>query len=166
MPAQQSVRKTISSYGRLGILLAIVGTILAVDTMADLAVLYKLWPLLCTMLGIGFIGIYVQRSRREAAYISVGTLIIGFSGLALWCNFTSWSVLASFWPAFIILLGIAMIFGFVFGARRPVLLLTGLLFLSLGTFFFMVFSFSHRLWWLIFILAGCSILVFDKVRRS
>ncbi|MBN1577807.1 MAG: hypothetical protein JW913_14700 [Chitinispirillaceae bacterium] len=166
MTAIKSGRKTISSYGRLGILLAGIGTVLAIDTMADLSVLYKLWPLLCTILGIGFIGIYLQRSRRESAYIGVGSFIIGFSGLALYCNFTSWSVLASFWPAFIILLGIAMIFGFIFGNRRPAILLTGLLFISLGTVFFMVFSLSHKLWWSIFILAGCSMLVFDKVRRS
>ena len=166
MSAPKSGRKILSSYGRLGIMLAIIGAVLAIDTMADLSVLYKLWPVLCTFLGIGFIGIYIQRSRREATYIGVGSYIIGFSVLALYCNFTSWSILASFWPAFIVLLGMAMIFGFIFGNRLPVMLLIGLLFISTGIVFFMVFSLNHRLWWTIFIFTGCSFLIFDRVRRS
>ncbi|MBN1307125.1 MAG: hypothetical protein JXA18_04355 [Chitinispirillaceae bacterium] len=166
MAIQKSGGKKLSSYGRLGVLLAAIGTVLAIDTMADLSFLYKLWPLLCAILGIGFIGIYLQRSRRESAYIGVGSFIIGFSGLALYCNFTSWGILASLWPAFILLLGIAMISGFIFGNRRPAILLTGLLFISLGAVFFMVFSFNRHLWWSIFILAGFSFLIFDRVRRS
>jgi hypothetical protein len=166
MTANKPRKKTISSYGRFGIMLAGIGAILAIDTMADLSVLYKLWPVLCTILGIGFIGIYLQRSRREASYMGIGLFIIGFSGLAIYCNFTSWSVLATCWPAFIVLMGIAMISGFIFGNRRPPILLTGLLFISLGVVFFMVFSLNHRLWWSIFIFAGCSFLIFDRVRRT
>ena len=166
MPTPKSGRKLLSSYGRLGIMLAIIGAVLAIDTMADLSVFYKLWPVLCTFLGIGFVGIYLQRSRREAMYIGVGSFIIGFSALALYCNFTSWSILASFWPAFIALLGIAMIFGFIFGNRLPAMLLIGLLFISMGIVFFMVFSLNHKLWWTIFLFTGCSFLIFDRVRRS
>ena len=84
MSATQSGRKMFSSYGRLGVLLAVIGAILAIDTMANLSVLYKLWPALCTVLGIGFIGIYLQRSRHEAMYIGVGSFFIGFSALAFY----------------------------------------------------------------------------------
>ena len=163
---QDTAQRPLSSYGRLGILLAVIGVILAVDTMASLTILYKLWPLLCTVLGIGFIGIYSQRSRREASYIGLGSFTIGFSGVALYCNFTSWSVLSTHWPVFIALLGVAMLFGFFFGNRRPTMLLTALLFLSMAIVFYLVFSLSSRLWWSIFILAGISFFLFDKVRRS
>ena len=156
----------LSSYGRFGIVLSAIGAILAIDTMADLTVLYKLWPLLCTVLGIGFTGIFLQRSRREAMYIGLGTFFIGFSALALYCNFTSWAALASLWPAFLLLLGISMTFGFLFGSRNPALLLNGLLFISLSIVFYLVFSLSSRLWWSVFILAGGSFVVFDRVRRS
>lgn len=156
----------LSSYGRFGILLAIIGGILAVDTMADLTVLYKLWPLLCTILGIGFTGIYLQRSRRESMYIGLGIFFIGFSVLALYCNFTSWTTLAKLWPVFPLLLGVSMVFGFLFGSRHAVLLLNGLLFISLSIVFFLVFSLSYRLWWSVFILSGASFFIFDKARRS
>ena len=166
MTDQKTKKRSLSSYGRLGILLAAIGTILAVDTMADLSVLYKLWPLLCMILGIGFIGIYLQRARKEAAYIGVGSFTIGFSLLALYCNFTSWTSLGSLWPVFIALSGIATVAGYIFGSRKPVMLLSGLLFISLAIVFFLVFNLSNRLWWSVFILAGGSLFISDSVRRS
>ena len=166
MSESKPMKRSLSSYGRLGVLLAAIGVILAVDTMMSLTILYKLWPLLSTVLGIGFIGIYMQRSRREASYIGLGVLFIGFSGLALYCNFTTWSMLSVHWPLFIALLGITMITGFIFGNRSPVMLLSALLFLSLATVFYLVFTLSHRLWWSIFLLTGGSLYIFDKVRRS
>ena len=155
-----------SSYGRLGILLAAIGAVLAVDATAHLSVLYKLWPLLCTVLGTGFFGIYLQRARRESSYVVVGTYIVGFSILALYCNFTSWNNLAALWPAFIALLGVAMIAGFIAGGRQPAMLLSGLLFFSMAVVFFLVFSLSHHLWWSVFILVGSSFVIYDRVRRS
>jgi len=158
-------KKAISSYGRLGIMFIGMGAILAIDSITERTVMYKLWPLLCTISGIGFIGIYQQRSRREASYIGVGSFLIELSALFMYCNFTSWSILGTLWPLFIGMIGVAMIAGFVFGNRSPILLLSSLLFLSLATVFFLVFSFNHRLWWSIFILAGCSFFIFDKARR-
>lgn len=166
MTLQKNNRRTFSSYGRLGILLIGIGALLAIDSFTKQSVMYKLWPLLCTISGIGFIGIYQQRSRREASYMGIGTFLIGFSLLALFCNFTTWSVLSSLWPLFIGMFGLSMIIGFLFSNRSPVLLLSGLLFISLATAFFLVFSLNHQLWWSIFILAGCSFFIFDTARRS
>ena len=165
MTAQKQVKRALSSYGRLGILLTGIGVILAVDATAHLSVLYKLWPLLCTILGIGFFGIYQQRARRESSYIIVGTYIAGFSILGLYCNFTTWSNLADLWPAFIALLGIAMVTGYLFGNRQPGLLLSGLLFFSIAVVFYLVFSFNHQLWWSVFILVGASFVISDRARR-
>jgi hypothetical protein len=155
-----------SSYGRLGILLALIGIIMAVDTLADLSFFYRLWPLAITVLGIGFIGIYVRRSRRESVYIGMGVYLVGFSGLALYCSLTTWTALTVLWPIFITLMGLSFVFGYLFGTRGPGLLLAGLLFISLSALFFSLFSFNRRLWWSIFILAGTSFLVFDRARRS
>jgi hypothetical protein len=155
-----------SSYGRLGILLSVIGVFLAIDSFTDAVVLYKLWPLLLTLLGTGFFGIYIQRARREGSYISVGTFIVGLSALALYCNFTSWNTLSSLWPVFIALLGVSMVTCYLFGNRRPAILLTGLLFISLAIAFYLIFSFNNSLWWTIFILAGCSFVVFDRARQS
>jgi hypothetical protein len=67
---------------------------------------------------------------------------------------------------FIALMGLSFLFGFFFGSRRPILLLAGLLFISLGILFYSLFGLDRRLWWTVFILAGASFLVFDRVRRS
>ncbi len=160
------IKRHWSSYGRLGFLLSVVGVLLAIDMLADLAFLYKLWPLLITMLGIGFIGIHVKRSRKEVVYVGVGVYLIGFSALALFCNLTSWATLSSLWPLFIGLMGMSLLFGYFIANHRSALLLIGLLFISLSLVFFFVFSLNYRLWWTVFILSGVSFLVFDWVRRS
>jgi hypothetical protein len=155
-----------SSYSRFGVLLAVIGVALAIDTILNLSVLYKLWPLLLTMLGAGFVGIYVRRARHESIYIGIGVYLIGFSILALYCSFTSWAALASLWPVFIGLLGLSFCFGHFFGRPRPSILLAGLLLISLAAVFFFIFTLSHRLWWTVFVLAGISFLIFDRVRQS
>ena len=165
MPTEQNAIK-LSSYGRLGILLAIIGILLAIDALTDLSFIYRLWPLLSAVLGIGFIGIYIRRARREALYIGIGVYALGFSGLALYCSLTSWASLATLWPAFIFLMGVSFLFAFFFGSRRPLMLLTGLIFISLSILFYSLFGLNQRFWWLVFIFAGVSFLIFDKVRRS
>lgn len=165
MTYQQHNSHRIGSYGKLGLLLALIGIILAVDTMMDLAFLYKLWPILTIILGIGFIRIYIQRSRQETPYMGIGIYLIAFSGLTLFCNLTSWTALVNLWPLFITFMGISFVFGYLFGSKRPILLLTGLLFFSLSLMFFFVFSFDNQFWWTIFIFAGISFFIFDKVRN-
>ena len=164
MAEQNKVK--LSSFGRLGLLLAFIGVLLAIDTMADISFIYKLWPLAAAALGIGFIGIYIRRARRESIYIGIGVYIVGFSALALYCSLTTWAALATLWPVFIALTGISFVSGYFFGSRRPALLLAGFLFISLAILFYSLFSLNHHLWWSIFILAGVSFLIFDKARRS
>jgi hypothetical protein len=166
MTTQKPVKKSLSSYGRLGALLAIIGGILAIDSITGRPFTWRLWPLLVTVLGIGFIGIYSQRSRRESGYVGLGSFFIGFSMLALYCNFTSWGDLSHLWPVFIALTGVSMVLGFLLGSRRSAVLLTGLLFISLSIVFYLVFNLDHHFWWLSFILTGGSFLIFDRVRRS
>jgi len=160
-----SFAKQLSSYGRLGLLLTFIGTVLAFDSLVNIE-MHKFWPLLIFVLGVGFIGIYIRRSRREAMYIGIGTYLIGFSGLALYCNFTSWISLATFWPLFIGILGLSFTFGYFFGNRSPFLILSGLLALSLTIVFFFVFGLGQQLWWTVFVFSGISFLVFDKVRHA
>jgi hypothetical protein len=155
-----------SSYSRLGFLLVFIGTILAIDMMTDLTFIYKLWPLLIAALGIGFVGIYIRRSRRESIYIGVGVYAIGFSVLALYCSLTTWTALGILWPVFIGLLGLSFVFSYFLGSCRPVLLLLGLLFISLSILFYFVFGINKKLWWSIFIFAGISFIIFDRMRRS
>ncbi len=156
----------LGSYGRLGLLLTAVGVILAVDTLTSLSFLYKLWPLLVALLGGGFIGICLRRGRREAIYVGLGTFLLGFSALALYCSLTSWAVLATLWPLFVGLLGISFLAGYVFGGRSAVLLLAGLVLVSFAAAFVLVFAVDPGLWWTVFLLAGISFVIFDRARRD
>lgn len=154
-----------TSVGRLGVLLTVVGVLLAVDSMADLAVIYKFWPLLIGLLGGGFLGIYVRRARREASYAAVGVFLLGVSAIILYCSFTSWSELLVLWPFFITALGVALCFGYPLGGRTPVLLLAGLLLVSLSAVLFFVLIVNPRLWWIVLVLVGASFLIYDRVRH-
>ena len=159
-----TIKQRLSSHGRFGIILVIIGLLLAVDSILKLSLIYKLWPVLITVVGVGFIGIFRQRARKEPLYLSVGIYFIGFSILALYCNFSSWTTLSTLWPLFIAILGIALIGSFIFCRRQRIQLLLGLLLLSLCTVFFFVFTLDSRLWWTGFILGGISILVSELAK--
>ena len=107
-----------------------------------------------------------RNARHLAAPGRVGSYIVGFSALALYCSLTTWAVLAMLWPVFIALTGISLVSGYVFGNRQPIVLLAGVLFLSLAVLFYSLFSLKQHLWWSIFILAGIGFLIFDGARRS
>ena len=154
----------LSSYGRFGIILVLIGLLLAIDSILKLSLIHKLWPVLITIIGIGFIGIFKQRARKEPLYISIGIYSLGFSFLALYCNVTSWSVLTTLWPLFIAILGIALIGNFIFCGQRRMQLLLGLLLISLSLVFFFVFTLDSRLWWTGLILGGISILASELAK--
>ena len=159
-----SINRRLNSHTRFGIILVIIGLLLAVDSILKLSLIYRLWPVLITIVGAGFIGIFKQRARKEPLYLSIGIYFIGFSILALYCNFTSWSILSTLWPLFIAILGIALIGSFVFCRRRRIQLLLGLLLISLCIVFFFVFTLDSRLWWTGFILGGISILASELAK--
>jgi len=149
----------LSGYTRFGALLVIIGLLLAIDSFFKLSLVYKLWPVLITIIGVGFIGIFRLRYRKEALYIGIGIYLIGFSVLALYCNFTTWTALSDLWPVFIAILGLSLIGAFMFGLRQRMHLLLGLLLVSLSAVFFFVFAIDTGLWWTAFIFTGISILI-------
>jgi hypothetical protein len=160
MPKNESL----TSYGRFAILLFIVGGLFGIDSFFHLSVAGKLWPLIITMLGIGFIGIFRKRDRKEALYLTVGIYLICFSGLALWCDFTHWGSLKTLWPLFVAFLGIAVTCAYVFCQKKHTWLLIGLLLISTSVVFFFVFSISSDLWWTMFLLAGMSVWISERDR--
>ncbi len=152
----------ISSYSRFAVLLFTIGGLFAVDSLFHLSFIYKLWPLIITMLGIGFIGIFKTRDRKESLYLSVGIYLVCFSFLALFCDFTNWAILKSFWPIFIAFLGISITFSYALCQKKTAWLLAGLLLLSTSAVFFLVFSVSKELWWSVFLLAGMSVWIAER----
>ena len=162
----KTIHHRIGSYGRLGIMLIVIGLVLSIDTLANISVAHKLWPLLVVMLGGGFIGIHIRRGRGESAYVGVGTCLIGLGLLLQYCSFTTWTAMADLWPLFIALLGLSFCVAYFAGERRPYVLLAGLVFMLLSATFLLVFSQLRHLWWLIFFLAGPSFIAFDRARRN
>jgi hypothetical protein len=148
------------TYRRIAILFIIIGSLFAIDSFLELSFVYKLWPIVIAMLGVGLIGIYFKRKSRGALYLAIGEYLLSFSALALYCNFTSWRNMAWLWPLFIVFLGMNFVTLFLVDQKkRRFLLFIGLLLVSLAICFFLVFSVSGNLWWSIFILAGLSILL-------
>jgi hypothetical protein len=152
------------TYRRLAFLLIGIGLVFAVNSIMGLSIIYKLWPILILLPGTGFIGIFLKRKAKRSLYLSVGEYLILFTGLALYCNFTSWTNLAHLWPIFITFLGIVVFSVFLFHRKNRLLLLVGLLLISLSVFFFFVFSIDVHYWWIIFILAGLSILFTCRIK--
>ena len=148
-----------TTYRRLGILLIAIGLASAAGSYFGFPAVYKLWPLLVLSLGIGFVGIFAKRKARGALHLALGEYLILFSGLALYCNFTSWRNLKHLWPVFVAFLGVVFATVLVFRRGSRFLLFLSLLFLLLSASMFVMYYLGSQYWWSLPILAGLSILV-------
>ena len=150
------------TYRRLGVLLIVIGGILAAGVKLKLPAVYKLWPILTLGLGVGFVGIYVKRRGRGSLYLALGEYLVLFSGLAFYLNFTSWENLAHLWPLFMAFLAVVFATIFIVGRRRRLVLFLALLLLVGTVFSFLVLSLGSEYWWTAFIFAGLSVLASGK----
>lgn len=153
------------NYLKLGISCIVLGLVFALETLSGSNLLYKLWPLIATIMGVGYIGIFHKRQCREGFFLGIGIYLILFSLLSLYCNFTSWQHLLFLWPLFISFLGISLISTVIFSHRNKLLLFLGFIVLSISIAFFGVFTINYRLWWIILILLGISILIVGSGRK-
>lgn len=151
-----------TSYRRLAYLLIIMGVLFGLDSYLSIHFVYKLWPLLILILGTGLTGIYIESNTRGVLYLSAGVYLICFSLLAFYCNFTSWAILARFWPLFITSLGVVFIVLYLMNRKKRFLLFIGFLLISLSIYFILVFSISGQYWWSIFIFLGLSLFLSVK----
>jgi hypothetical protein len=148
-----------SSIKRLAIFLVLLGVLFGLETYFKVSVLYKLWPVMLTSLGGGFVGIYYKRRRSEVTYLILGIYIVCFSILAQYYNFTSWGKLAYQWPVFIGFAGMSFLITYLLYSRNRIYLFSAAFFFSIMLIFFLVFSVSKFCWWLIFIFLGISLLL-------
>ncbi len=149
---------------RMALLLIAVGLLLGLDACLEWSIVHRLWPLLLVILGIGLVGIFLQGNSREAVFLAGGVYVFCFGGLALFCNFTSWTALTHLWPLFIAFLGLVLLALHFFREKRLVYLLGGLLLISLSAMFILTLSLGSRWWWTILVLAGLSLLAAEKVK--
>ncbi|MBN1854640.1 MAG: hypothetical protein JW829_18050 [Pirellulales bacterium] len=157
-------RSTANSIKRLAFLLILIGLLIALDTFLKLDVIYRLWPILIAMVGGGLIGIFYHGNSQVPMFLVTGVYLLCFSGLALYCSFTSWTAMARLWPLFITFLGVVFLALCTIREKRRMVLLAGLLLISLSAMFSVTQSFGAGWWWIILILVGLSILVAEKVK--
>lgn len=147
-----------SNNSKVGLFFIIAGMIFAVETIFRVRILYKLWPVILIILGSGLINIFFIRKRRDILFFWFGIYLFLFSCLALYCNFSSWEYAGSLWPLFITFAGLSFLAIFITKPIRKIYLFIALVLLSISIVFFLVFSFSSKYWWTIFMFIGISIL--------
>jgi len=157
------------TYRRLGILLVLMGGVLAAASQLKVSFIYKLWPAVTLALGAGFVGIYVKRQGRGGFYLALGEYLVLFSGLAFYLNFSTgpeggsgWHNLRHLWPLFMAFLSVVFGTIFVVGRRRKFALFMALLLLVATIFSFVVGTLGTQYWWTVFILAGIGVLALGK----
>lgn len=150
------------SYKRFAFLLIFIGCFLALDYVAKLHFVHKLWPIILTSEGVGLVIIYNHSKDGKILFLVIGEYLILFSILALYCNFYSWIKLSTLWPLFISFFGINFITVFFIQKKNRFILFLGLFLLLLSLFFFLLIFFGSHIWFLIFILIGLSILITIK----
>lgn len=150
---------------RLGLLLIAVGALAALDGACGFSIVVSLWPLLLTSAGLGFVGIFLRRGKREPIFLALGVYLTGFSLMALACNFTSWTVMERLWPLFIAFLGVTFLaLHAVSGAKRTAYVLLGMLLLSAAGVFMLVLALGRGYWWTALVFVGVSLLAAEKAQ--
>lgn len=152
-----------SSNKRLSLILLVIGLVLAID-ISNASSLHKFWPILLTLLGSGFTGIYFKRRKRDGIYLFLGIYTLLFSGLAFYCSFTSWMGMSALWPLTILFTGITLLALFFIHNKSRTLLFWGMFFISISSLFLLLFLVSNQLWWTAFIFLAITIFVSDKPR--
>jgi hypothetical protein len=146
------------TYRRLGLLLVAIGLISAAGTMFGYPALYRLWPVLTLSLGIGLIGMFARKERKATLHLAFGEYLVLFSGLALYCSFTTWRNLGRLWPLLIAFLGVVFATLLIFCRRSRLIPFFALLFLLLSAALFGMFTYGAEYWWSIPVATGLSIL--------
>jgi hypothetical protein len=141
------------------LILFALGILFALETHLEVRILSRLWPLLLTSLGGGFVGIFYVRERREPFFLGIGVYLVSFSLLALYCSLTSWSRMAELWPLFIGFLGLSFLAIYLVSARELIYLFFIILFFSACFVFLLVFSISPHFWWILFFFLGLAVYV-------
>ena len=151
-----------SAYLKLGIILIITGLLFALDSLFNLNFIYKFWPVLTAITGIGFIGIFKSIRKKGIFYLIIGEYLFCFSILALLCNFTSWTILSNLWPIFITFTGLVLVTVFLFRHEKITFFIIGIILILFSIYLYLLLLFNGGLWWTIFIIIGIFIIIIRK----
>lgn len=155
-----------SEFRLLSILSVVVGVLLLLDHFGVLNGVHRLWPVFPALVGAGLLLLFRQRRRGDLILAGVGSYLVGVSILFFVCEFSSWSILARAWPAFVALLGFSSILASLFAQRtRPILASSGVLLILVAGVFLLVVEVNSGLWPMSLVLFGMWALLVASVRQ-
>jgi hypothetical protein len=142
----------------LALFFVIAGIALTLENFHVISGVTRLWPVFLSLLGAGFILLYVARSKKDPALIWIGSFWCYVSLLFLYCSYTDWSKMARLWPWFFCIVGASFLATYVV-SKKGIFAGLALSFLMLFIIFYLIFSVSLRLWPVSLIIFGMSLLI-------
>ena len=153
-----------SSFNVLAAICILFGILFLLENYGIFSGVYELWPVFPLILGWGLCLLFFKRSRRDLGMLGMGVFLICISLVCFYYNFTSWSMIASTWPAFIGSLGLSFLAVAVYDKQRYLAAFIGLILVFLCATFILVFSVDERLWPISLILFGVCIYFYRRLR--
>jgi len=136
------------------------GSVLTLENFKILTGLSSHWPLLILALGSGFMFLYFQNGRGDAALIWIATFLLQLGLFFYYLNFTSWSEMARLWPVFLGIVG-ACFLASTIATKNRVFLYISIFFVAAFGALWLVFSVSLLLWPLSMVVFGLSLLLIN-----
>ncbi|MBM4387295.1 MAG: hypothetical protein FJ088_06115 [Deltaproteobacteria bacterium] len=146
----------------IGIILIFVSPVILLETTPVISGVYRLWPLIPLVFGIGSVLLFFKSGRNDSLMFGFGVYFIMLSVFFLYLNYTSWDRLSYLWPVFILLIGLAFLFLSLVKEIRLIRFF-GLVFSLAGIACISVFSISYSLWPLSLALFGIVILLINHL---
>jgi hypothetical protein len=145
------------SLTALAVLLIGTGAVLTLENYSLVAGISAHWPLFIILVGSGFVLLYFQERRRDAALIWLGSFCVPIGAFFYFLNFTSWRHMAHLWPLFLGITGLSFLVTTI-ATKNRVFLFLSLLFVTLFCALWLVFTVSIKLWPMSLVVFGLSLL--------
>lgn len=159
------MKKRKKSLGVLAFLFIFVGIIITLENYRIMGGVSRLWPLIPFLIGFGFVLLFFEGKRNDAALIWLGVFLISISLFFCFLNSTSWRNLSYLWPIFLGIFGVSFLITGFFTKERIFMHLS-ILFISLFLALYFVFTVSLRLWPMSLVVFGISLLIIDYFNRK
>lgn len=149
--------KTRTSLTAMSALFIVTGAVLTLENFKIVSGISLHWPLIILITGLGFMLLYFQSERRDAALIWISTFLLQVGLFFYYLNFTSWADIARLWPVFLGIVGACFLVTTV-ATKNKVFLYISIFFVAVFGALWLVFSVSLKLWPLSMVVFGLSLL--------
>ena len=150
----------------IAILSILCGVVLILESYDYLEGIWRLWPIFPLILGIGFILLFFNRGRADAALLGIGTYLVCCGAFFFFLNVTTWALLAHLWPLFIGFMGLSFLAPVIWQGKRGIIVPIALFMLFLSGVLLLVVTVDNRLWPISLILFGACLLLLGRCDRK